>query len=123
MNFNARLFLSQEKLSRRNETDAPAIVGYRCAMDPPVTDGIHCPSAQELVSRLSGYCSRVRDDSGTISHIFNSAPTLATWGAFAGVTVIFLVEPIPIVRRDILSKLPVVGSYWENKVAASQQVD
>ncbi|GAB5593560.1 hypothetical protein Unana1_08460 [Umbelopsis nana] len=40
------------------------------------------------------------------------APSAAVWGAAAGVAVLLLGSDIPIIKRDILSKVPVVGGYW-----------
>jgi len=39
-------------------------------------------------------------------------PTLTTWGVVAGVGTLFFLEPVPLVRRDILSKLPVIGKRY-----------
>ncbi|KAI8092244.1 ubiquinol-cytochrome-c reductase complex subunit-domain-containing protein [Gilbertella persicaria] len=40
------------------------------------------------------------------------APNLATWGAAAGTAVVLLGSDVPLIKKDILSKIPVVGSYW-----------
>ncbi|CAO3589052.1 unnamed protein product [Absidia cylindrospora] len=39
-------------------------------------------------------------------------PTLAVWGAGAGSAVALLGSDVPLVRKDILSNVPFVGSYW-----------
>jgi len=39
-------------------------------------------------------------------------PTLTTWGVVAGVGTLFFLEPVPLIRRDILSKLPVIGKRY-----------
>lgn len=41
-----------------------------------------------------------------------SAPSLAIWGAAAGSAVMLLGSDVPLVKKDILSRIPVVGSYW-----------
>ncbi|TPX37963.1 hypothetical protein SmJEL517_g00271 [Synchytrium microbalum] len=53
----------------------------------------------------------------------NMAPTLAAWGAFAGITALLFLEPTPLARTDIFSKIPVAGAYWKNKLAAAEQKD
>ncbi|KAI8371954.1 ubiquinol-cytochrome-c reductase complex subunit-domain-containing protein [Choanephora cucurbitarum] len=40
------------------------------------------------------------------------APNLATWGVAAGSAVLLLGSDVPLLKKDILSKIPVVGSYW-----------
>ncbi|KXN74374.1 hypothetical protein CONCODRAFT_154600 [Conidiobolus coronatus NRRL 28638] len=40
------------------------------------------------------------------------APTLALFGATAGVAVLFLGEGIPLVQQDILSRIPLAGRLW-----------
>ncbi|KAI8087266.1 ubiquinol-cytochrome-c reductase complex subunit-domain-containing protein [Thamnidium elegans] len=40
------------------------------------------------------------------------APNLATWGFAAGSAVLLLGSDIPLLKKDILSKIPVVGGYW-----------
>ncbi|KAL0073824.1 ubiquinol-cytochrome c reductase core subunit 10 QCR10 [Phycomyces blakesleeanus] len=39
-------------------------------------------------------------------------PNLATWGVAAGSAVCLLGADVPIVRRDILSKVPIAGAYF-----------
>lgn len=50
----------------------------------------------------------------------NYAGTVAIWGAFLGTTLLFLLEPAPITRKDVFSKLPIVGQYWRNKLPAEE---
>ncbi|KAI9364635.1 ubiquinol-cytochrome-c reductase complex subunit-domain-containing protein [Pilaira anomala] len=40
------------------------------------------------------------------------APNLATWGFAAGSAVLLLGSDIPLIKKDILSKIPIAGSYW-----------
>ncbi|KAK6337702.1 hypothetical protein TWF696_001185 [Orbilia brochopaga] len=45
-----------------------------------------------------------------------------TAGAFGGValfTLVFFAEGVPRVRKDILQKIPVVGSYWIREIPPS----
>ncbi|KAJ2519984.1 hypothetical protein H4217_002343 [Coemansia sp. RSA 1939] len=37
----------------------------------------------------------------------------ARWGAFAGIMGLFLVSQVPIIKKSILQKTPVVGWYWK----------
>jgi hypothetical protein len=50
----------------------------------------------------------------------NSAPTLATWGAATGSAILLLGSDVPLMKKDILSKIPVVGSYWAVPGAESE---
>lgn len=43
---------------------------------------------------------------------FYSAPSLATWGAAAGSAVLLLGSDVPLVKKDLLSKIPIAGRYW-----------
>jgi hypothetical protein len=49
-----------------------------------------------------------------------SAPSLATWGAGAGSALLLLGSDVPLMKKDILSKIPVVGSYWAIPTAESE---
>ncbi|KAJ3295125.1 hypothetical protein HDU76_006888, partial [Blyttiomyces sp. JEL0837] len=49
-----------------------------------------------------------------------SVQSLATWGVALGVTALFVLEPTPIARRDILQNIPVIGGYWKNKLEAAE---
>lgn len=46
----------------------------------------------------------------------NYAVTLGIWGTFGVTTLLYLLEPTPIARRDIFANLPVVGGYWASKL-------
>ncbi|KAJ2784313.1 hypothetical protein H4R18_001199 [Coemansia javaensis] len=35
------------------------------------------------------------------------------WGAFAGVVGLFLVSQVPLVKRSLLQKTPLIGWYWK----------
>ncbi|KAG2183623.1 hypothetical protein INT43_006631 [Umbelopsis isabellina] len=48
----------------------------------------------------------------TAEKLVRIAPNAAVWGAAAGAAVLLLGSDIPIIKRDILSKVPVVGNYW-----------
>ncbi|THG99634.1 hypothetical protein EW026_g2734 [Hermanssonia centrifuga] len=49
------------------------------------------------------------------------APSAAVWGAGAGVMVLYILSVTPLVKRGFLTKLPVVGAYWEDKTPASDK--
>ncbi|CAO3634878.1 unnamed protein product [Cunninghamella blakesleeana] len=48
----------------------------------------------------------------TPEKLIRVAPNLAVWGAAAGSALALLGSDVPLVKKDILSKVPVVGSYW-----------
>lgn len=43
-------------------------------------------------------------------------PTLALWGSATGVALVFFADSITRMRHDIYSKLPVIGSYYDDSV-------
>jgi len=49
------------------------------------------------------------------------APSLGIWGAGAGTAVLFVLSVTPLVKREFLSKVPVIGSYYEDKTPASDK--
>lgn len=48
--------------------------------------------------------------------LIHAVPNLAVWGAGFGVIALLIIEPTPLARRDILSKIPYFGAYWKNKL-------
>ncbi|KAI8097712.1 ubiquinol-cytochrome-c reductase complex subunit-domain-containing protein [Halteromyces radiatus] len=48
----------------------------------------------------------------TPEKLIRVAPSLALWGAGAGTALALLGSDIPLVKKDVLSKIPVVGNYW-----------
>jgi len=40
----------------------------------------------------------------------------ATFGVATGIAVVFFGEEIPPMRRDILERLPIIGSYWNRDI-------
>ncbi|KAL1947724.1 hypothetical protein VTO73DRAFT_13448 [Trametes versicolor] len=42
--------------------------------------------------------------------------SLGLWGAGAGVTALYLLSVTPLVKRGFLTKVPVLGSYFEDKI-------
>jgi hypothetical protein len=42
----------------------------------------------------------------------------AGFGATALIAVAFLMEDVPVVRKDIFMNLPIIGSYWSREIAA-----
>ncbi|GBE82348.1 predicted protein [Sparassis crispa] len=43
------------------------------------------------------------------------------WGVGAGIYVLYLLSVTPLVKRDFLSKVPLVGSYYADKIPASDK--
>ncbi|KAI0341858.1 hypothetical protein BDW22DRAFT_1358744 [Trametopsis cervina] len=48
-------------------------------------------------------------------------PSAALWGAGAGVFALYLLSVTPLVKREFLVKVPVLGSYYEDKTPASDK--
>ncbi|KAG8903675.1 hypothetical protein FRB99_002866 [Tulasnella sp. 403] len=48
-------------------------------------------------------------------------PSMGLWGAGAGVAVAMLMSATPLFRNDVLVKIPVVGTYWEDHTPASDK--
>ncbi|KAI0079974.1 hypothetical protein K474DRAFT_1696098 [Panus rudis PR-1116 ss-1] len=49
------------------------------------------------------------------------APSLATWSVGAGIAALYVLSVTPLVKRELLSKLPVIGGYWQDKTPASDK--
>ncbi|CAO3639832.1 unnamed protein product [Cunninghamella echinulata] len=49
------------------------------------------------------------------------APSLALWGAGAGSALALLGSDVPLVKKDILSKVPIVGGYWAVEQPESEE--
>ncbi|KAF9001909.1 cytochrome b-c1 complex subunit 10 [Cyathus striatus] len=47
--------------------------------------------------------------------------SLGIWGAGAGTAALFVLSVTPLVKREFLSKVPVLGSYYEDKIPASDK--
>jgi hypothetical protein len=84
----------------------------------------HCREARSSVSDRT-YCSVVRLlMTVELTFFFSftkSAPNAAVWGAAAGAAVLLLGSDIPIIKRDILSKVPVFGGYWAVQAPAKEE--
>ncbi|KAJ1918890.1 hypothetical protein H4219_002340 [Mycoemilia scoparia] len=50
--------------------------------------------------------------------VFLSARPAATWGVFAGITALFVLSNVPLVKKDVLSNIPFVGRYWKVEESA-----
>ncbi|KAI0336413.1 hypothetical protein GY45DRAFT_1365941 [Cubamyces sp. BRFM 1775] len=48
-------------------------------------------------------------------------PSVALWGAGAGVAALYLLSVTPLVKRELLTKVPVVGDYFQDKTPASDK--
>ncbi|KAJ3250660.1 hypothetical protein HDU77_006464 [Chytriomyces hyalinus] len=57
------------------------------------------------------------------SKAMSGAQSAVTWGAAIGLAAIWIIEPTPIARRDVLQNIPVIGVYWKNKLEKALQVD
>ncbi|KAH9854114.1 ubiquinol-cytochrome-c reductase complex subunit-domain-containing protein [Lenzites betulinus] len=47
--------------------------------------------------------------------------SLGLWGAGAGVTALYLLSVTPLVKREFLTKVPVLGDYFTDKTPASDK--
>ncbi|KAJ3358169.1 hypothetical protein GGF32_000675 [Allomyces javanicus] len=47
-------------------------------------------------------------------------PTLAVWGGAAGLGVLYFAEKIPMIRRDVLQNIPVIGAHWRKMVEEAE---
>ncbi|KXN90527.1 hypothetical protein AN958_04199, partial [Leucoagaricus sp. SymC.cos] len=47
--------------------------------------------------------------------------SLGIWGASAGAGALLLLSVTPLVRREVLVKVPILGSYHEDKTPASDK--
>jgi len=45
--------------------------------------------------------------------------TLGAFGGVAGFAALFFAEGVPRVRRDVLQKIPIIGSYWIREIPPS----
>lgn len=52
----------------------------------------------------------------TLPKILRWTPTVAIWGAATGACVFFFADSITLLRRDVYSKLPGVGWYYNDSV-------
>ncbi|KAG9318279.1 hypothetical protein JVU11DRAFT_363 [Chiua virens] len=48
-------------------------------------------------------------------------PTLSIWGLGAGAAALFLLSVTPVVKNGALVKVPLLGSYYEDKTPASDK--
>ncbi|KAI0928823.1 hypothetical protein AcW1_005950 [Taiwanofungus camphoratus] len=47
--------------------------------------------------------------------------SMGLWGAGAGILVLYVLSVTPLVKREFLSKVPVLGSYYQDKTPASDK--
>jgi len=47
--------------------------------------------------------------------------SLGLWGVGAGAMVLYMLSVTPLVKREFLSKVPVIGDYWADKTPASDK--
>ncbi|KAJ1797961.1 hypothetical protein LPJ59_002812 [Coemansia sp. RSA 2399] len=62
------------------------------------------PISPRLRANFRGYSAE------TARYWFGSS---ARWGAFAGITGLFVISQVPIIKQSILQKTPVIGWYWK----------
>lgn len=43
-------------------------------------------------------------------------PTLAIWGLSASIAVFYIPERVPYLRQIFYQHIPIIGSYWKNKI-------
>ncbi|KAF8590447.1 hypothetical protein K439DRAFT_1627730 [Ramaria rubella] len=48
-------------------------------------------------------------------------PSLALWGIGAGIYATYFLSVTPLVKREFLTKIPVVRSYYEDKIPAEDK--
>ncbi|KAG8987751.1 hypothetical protein FRB94_002370 [Tulasnella sp. JGI-2019a] len=48
-------------------------------------------------------------------------PSLGMWGVGAGTAVALLMSATPLFKNDVLVKIPVIGTYYEDHVPASDK--
>jgi len=49
------------------------------------------------------------------------AASATFWGVGAGIAGLYLLSVTPLVKRELLTKVPVLGSYYEDKTPASDK--
>ncbi|KAJ3483337.1 hypothetical protein NLI96_g6388 [Meripilus lineatus] len=47
--------------------------------------------------------------------------TLGVWGVGAGIAALFVLSVTPLVKREFLTKVPVLGNHYEDKIPASDK--
>lgn len=89
---------------------------------------LHHPQHPQVVSRFltsaSGDSSNIPRRTTKIvicriNYVFFRVPALGLWGAAAGAGVLFFADSIPRLQRDVYQKIPVVGSYFDKSVPAT----
>ncbi|OCH95498.1 hypothetical protein OBBRIDRAFT_788052 [Obba rivulosa] len=48
-------------------------------------------------------------------------PSLGLWGVGGGILVLHLLSATPLVKREVLRKVPLIGDYWEDKTPPSDK--
>ncbi|KAI9274642.1 cytochrome b-c1 complex subunit 10 [Phascolomyces articulosus] len=57
----------------------------------------------------------------SVEKLIRVAPTLAVWGAGAGTAVALFGSDVPLVKKDILSRVPIAGAYFEVPEPAAEE--
>jgi Ni/Fe-hydrogenase subunit HybB-like protein len=50
-------------------------------------------------------------------------PSLVGWGVTIGIVAVNFLEVTPILRRDVLQHIPLVGGFWQKKLEARERAD
>jgi hypothetical protein len=58
----------------------------------------------------------------TTAHVHCSGAIASGFGITAGLFALYFFGEVPRVRKDILTKTPVVGGYWERSIPAEDNV-
>ncbi|KAK2865123.1 hypothetical protein FQN49_003891 [Arthroderma sp. PD_2] len=53
----------------------------------------------------------------TLTQGMRFMPIATTFGVAAGIFGVFFLGDVPRIREDILLNIPVIGSYWEKRIA------
>ncbi|KAF8509548.1 cytochrome b-c1 complex subunit 10, partial [Gautieria morchelliformis] len=48
-------------------------------------------------------------------------PSLALWGIGAGLYATYFLSVTPLVKRELLTKIPIVGNYYADKIPAEDK--
>ncbi|KAJ9048408.1 hypothetical protein DSO57_1002824 [Entomophthora muscae] len=64
------------------------------------------------MSSLSRYSRNFQYRRFTPETVLRWSPALARWGLVSGIGVLYFMEGIPLVRQDVLSKIPLFGNFW-----------
>ncbi|OZJ06296.1 hypothetical protein BZG36_00680 [Bifiguratus adelaidae] len=74
---------------------------------------------------MANVAPRIRTSSSflniTPEMLVRLSPSLAGWGAAAGLGALYFLSGVPIVKRDILSKVPVIGEQFKVEMPKKEE--